>query len=134
MVNRTATGKKVTHGAGAYRNHGCRCAICTRENTVYGLAYRHRTGRNRPKGQWEAERPKAQHGGKDRYLRHGCRCDLCVEGERARRAAERAKARQRPIPDHVHGTINGYTNYACRCDECRGEYRKRRAKRRGRTR
>lgn len=124
VVNRTKTGKRVKHGTrGAYTNHGCRCALCTAAMREAHREYLHRTGRRRPMDVWEADRPKAPHGGVEMYYRRGCRCDVCVEGTRVRRAEARRKAYARPTPSHVHGTSNGYDNHGCRCEACKAAKR-----------
>lgn len=72
---------KDDHGEGqTYRNHGCRCAPCTKAN-----AADQRAARERRKG----TTPWSKHGLASSYENYGCRCPRCTKAATAKRAEQR---------------------------------------------
>lgn len=83
------------HGtANGYNNYGCRCEACTNAIREYNVprnrAWRHRTGRFKPRAVYLAE-IEAAHGTESRYKR--CHCDECRAGSAAARRERRRKAK-----------------------------------------
>ena len=74
----------------------------------------------------ENPRPKRprpiKHGTAHAYRERKCRCEPCVAAYRARRAAHKARRRQRYKANignpPNHGTVTGYQDYKCRCEAC----------------
>ena len=114
-----------THGNKNTYAWGCRCAPCTAANTEAMRRYNRKRG-VRPREVVNAERRAAmKHGTVSMYRNAGCRCAECRAAVALERKVIRAKARTKPVPDHIHGTINGYQNYSCRCAACFEAYRAR---------
>lgn len=71
---------------------------------------------------WRPE--TAQCGARGAYKR-GCRCTKCREGDRARRAADKADRyarRAAGTAEFTHGT-SGYRNWGCRCVTCTTDHK-----------
>lgn len=82
------------HGTlNGYNNHYCRCDACRTAAVAWNRAYRHRTGRARPRDVYLADLRSYEpsHGTTTMYAR-GCRCDACREASRQAKVRWRAKA------------------------------------------
>lgn len=61
---------------------------------------------------------EVEHGTFLSYQR-GCKCDLCRAKNTEIARDQKAKRKQKGMPEELHGTDTGYRNWGCHCERCK---------------